>query len=236
VGSVLINGGDEFTSDRVVVLTLNASDNMEDMGVEMYYQISSDPNFPNASKHEWPPPNYQVNQELPPGEGIKIVFFRIFDASGLSHTSMDNIIYNTTPILIIHVPVTTAPLGKPLNISCEIMRVTEVAATLFYKKAFEEEYREVEMSSNGSLFWSVVPKDHLSVKGLHYYIRARSSGGAVTSPADSPAEEPYEVEVYETTEEYQPPIYNPVLTFTGALVVLVALVLIWYYRLREGPT
>ncbi len=235
-GSVLINGGDGFTSDRVVVLTLNASDNLEDLGGEMYYQISSDPNFHNASKHEWPPPNHQVNQELPPGEGIKVVFFRIFDASDLPYISTDDIVYNTTPILIIHVPVTTAPLGKALNISCEIMRVTEVAATLFYKKGFEEEYREVEMTSNGTQFWAEVPRNHLSVTGLHYYISARSSGGAVTSPEDTPTDSPYEVNVYETTEEYQPPIYNPIITFTGALIVLVVLVLIWYYRLREGPT
>ncbi|UCC94098.1 MAG: hypothetical protein JSW25_05410, partial [Thermoplasmata archaeon] len=236
VGSVVINGGDELTTDRVVVLSLNATDNLEDLGGEMFFQISSDPNFPNASKHEWPPPNNQVNQELPPGEGLKLVFFRIFDASGLHHTSMDTIVYNTTPILIIHVPVTTAPLGKPLNISCDILKVADVAATLFYKKSYEEEYREVEMESNDTSFWAIIPKDHVSVKGMHYYIKARTSGGSVTDPPDNPAENPHEVEVFETTEVYQPPIYNPVFTFTGAAIVLVALVLIWYYRLREGPS
>jgi hypothetical protein len=236
VGSVLINGGDGFTTDRVVVLTLNASDNLEDLGGEMFFQISSDPNFPNASRHDWPPPNHQVNQELPPGEGIKTVFFRIFDATDLQHTSMDNIVYNTTPFLIVHVPVTSAPLGKDLNISCDIMRVTDVAATLFYKKSYEDEYREVEMDSNGTSFWAEIPKAHVSILGMEYYIKARSSGGYVTSPTDNPADEPFEVEVFETTEVYQPPIYNPLFTFTGAVIVLLALVLIWYYRLREGPT
>jgi hypothetical protein len=236
VGRVLINGDDELTTERVVVLTLNATDNLLEQGDEMLYQISSDPNFPNASKHAWPPPNNQVNQELPPGEGIKFVFFRIFDSTGLSHTSMDNIVYNTTPILIIHVPVTTAPLGKALNISCDIIRVTDVAATLFYKKSFEDEFREVEMTSNGTSFWAEIPRDHVSILGMHYYIEARSSGGSVTNPVDKPIDDPYEVEVYETTEVYQPPIYNPLITFTGALVVLVALVLIWWYRLREKPS
>jgi hypothetical protein len=56
-----------------------------------------------------------------------------------------------------------------------------------------------------------------------------------TSPEENAEEEPHEIEVYETTEQYQPPIYNPVVTFTGALIVLIALVLIWWYRLRE-PT
>jgi hypothetical protein len=236
VGSILVNGGDAITSDRVVVLTLNASDNLEDMGDGMFFQISSDPNFPNASWHPWPPPNYQVNQELPPGEGIKIVFFRILDATGLQHTSMDNILYNITPILIVHVPVTTAPLGRALNISCDIMRATDVAATLFYKKSYEDEFREVEMESNGTSFWAEIPKDHVSIKGMEYYIKARSSGTFVTSPEETPEDDPYEVEVVETTDKYQPPIYNPLVTFTGALIVLVALVLIWYYRLREGPT
>jgi len=233
VGRVLINGGDGFTPDRVVVLTLNATDNLQHLGGDMHFQISSDPNFPNASKHEWPPPNSQVNQELPEGEGIKVVFFRIFDGAGLSHTSMDNIVYNTTPILIVHVPVTTAPMAKPLNISCDIMRATEVSATLFYKRDFDDDYFEVEMDSNSSSFWAVIPKDHMSIRGVTYYISARSSGGVVTSPPEAPVEDPYEIEVYETTDVYQPPIYNPILTFTGALVVLVALVMIWWFRLRE---
>ncbi len=235
VGSVVINGGNDFTDDRVVVLLLNATDNLEDLGGEMYFQISSDPNFPNASKHEWPPPNNQVNQELPPGEGIKVVFFRFFDASGLHHTSMDTIIYNETLILIVHVPVTTAPLGKSLNISCEIMRASEVATTLFYRKSFEDEFTEMEMAANGSQFWAIIPRDDVSIRGMFYYIKARTSGGSATSPETSPVEEPYEIKVYETTEEYQPPIYNPLLTFTGALAVLVVLVLLWWYRLRVPP-
>lgn len=234
-GTVLINDGDEFTHQRVVVLTLNATDNLIEVADEMYFQISSDPNFPNSTKHEWPPPNHQVNQELPEGEGVKVVFFRIFDESGLHHTAMDTIIFNETPYDIIHQPVTTAPLKKPLNISCEITRVTDVSTTLFYRRAGDEDYTEMEMVSNGTNFWAEIPKEDISLKGLQYYIRARSQRGTVTSPPTNPAEEPYEVEVYETTEEYRPPIYNPIVTFTGAVIIAVLLFLVWYYRLREKP-
>jgi hypothetical protein len=232
-GSLVINGGDEFTKQRVVVLTLNASDNLDHFPGDMYFQISSDPNFPNASKHEWPPPNDQVNQELPPGEGVKVVFFRIFDASGLYHTSMDTIIYNETALLIIHTPVTTAPSGKPLNISCEIMRATGVTTSLFYRRVDADSWKEVEMEVNGTLYWAFIPKETMTVRGVEYYIKARSPLGSVTSPIESPAEEPYPVEVYETTDVYRPPIYNPLVTFTGALAVLVVLFMLWYYRLRE---
>lgn len=233
VGTVDINGGDEYTSARVVVLTLNATDNLEELGGDRYFMISTDPDFPNALKHEWPPPNHQVNQELPAGEGIKVVFFRIFDASGLFHTSMDTIIYNETLVVIIHDPEATAPYNKPLNISCEVMRGKGVTASLFFRTTGDKDYTEKEMESNGTQFWYVIPKDKLSLKGLDYYIRVRSSSGVVTSPAESPADEPHQVEVYETTDVYQPPIYNPLVTFTGALVVLVAMFMIWYYRMRD---
>ena len=232
-GRVVINDGDGYTSDRVVVLTLNVTDNLMDLGGEMHFQISTDPNFPNASMHEWPPPNHQVNQELPRGEGVKVVFFRVFDAAGLPHTSIDDIIYNVTPIRIYHAPITSAPGAKPLNVTAEIVGPGQVAATLFYRRSYEDEFREVEMESNGSSFWAVIPKDHMSLKGVYYYIEARSGGARATTPGTDPAEEPHEIRVYETTDVYQPPIYNPILTFAGALAVLVALALIWYYRLRE---
>ncbi len=232
-GTVVINGGDDITHQRVVVLTLNASDNLEDVAPEMYFQISSDPNFPNASKHEWPPPNHQVNQELPPGEGVKVVFFRVFDASGLHYTAMDNILYNETPLVIVHTSVTQAPAAKPLNISCEILLAKDVTATLFHRRAGREEYNEIEMSSNGTTYWAVIPKDKVSQKGLEYYIRAKSSSGTVTSPAGNPVEEPYEVEVYETTDQYEPPIFYPTATFLGAAVVLLLLFLVYWFRIRE---
>jgi hypothetical protein len=232
-GNVVVNGGDEITHQRVVVLTLNASDNLEGLDAEMYFQISSDPNFPNASRHEWPPPNHQVNQELPPGEGVKVVFFRVFDATDLYYTAMDSIIYNETPLVIVHTPVTQAPSAKPLNISCEILMATDVTATLLYREAGDKEYKEIEMSSNDTTYWAVIPKDRVTLKGLEYHIRARSSSGTVTSPADEPADEPYEVEVYETTDQYEPPIFYPTATFMGAAVVLVLLFLLYWYRLRE---
>jgi hypothetical protein len=232
-GSVVINGGDEYTAERVVVLSLNATDNLEDLGGDMFFSISTDPDFPNASMHEWPPINYRVNQELPEGEGTKVVLFRIYDAAGLSHTSMDTIIYNSTPIRIFHAPVTSAPLGKPLNVSCEIVGPTHVAATLYYRRTYDEEFTEVEMESNGTNFWAEIPKDKMSIKNVLYYIEARSGGVTTTAPEENPAEHPFEIQVYETTDKYQPPIYNPIVTFTGALLVLIALVLIWWYRLRD---
>lgn len=232
-GSVLINGGTAVTQQRVVVLTLNASDNLEDVASEMYFQISSDPNFPIASKHEWPPPNYQVNQELPPGEGVKVVFFRVFDASGLTYTAMDTIVYNQTPFMIIHIPITTAPLGKPLNVSCEILPSTGVTATLFHKKSFEDEFKEIEMSWNDTTFWGIIPRDDISILGVEYYITARSAAGTGSSPDTVPAEEPHVIEVYETTEKYEPPIFYPMATFIGAASILVLLVLLWWFRLRE---
>ena len=232
-GSVLINGGDAVTQQRVVVLTLNATDNLEDVAPDMYFQISSDPNFPNASKHEWPPPNNQVNQELPPGEGVKVVFFRVFDASDLSYTAMDTILYNQTPFIIVHTPITTAPLGKPLNVSCEIFPPTGITATLFHKKSFEEEFKEIEMSANDTTFWAIIPRDGISILGVEYFIMARSASGTGSSPPTSPAEDPYVIEVFETTEKYEPPIFYPAVTFIGAAAVLVLLVLIWWFRLRE---
>ena len=233
VGTVVVNAGAEVTQQRVVVLTLNASDNLEDVAPDMEFQVSSDPDFPDPAMYSWPPPNHQVNQELSPGEGIKVVFFRIFDATGLSHTSMDTIVYNQTPFIIAHTPITSAPYGKALNISCEILMAKGVTATLFYRTVDGDDYKELEMSSNGSVFWGVVPKDDIKLKGLEYYIRARSAAGTVSSPPGKPAEEPYAVDVYETTEQYEPPIYYPVATFIGALVVLIMLFLIWYYRIRE---
>ncbi|NIP34018.1 MAG: hypothetical protein GWN18_03685, partial [Thermoplasmata archaeon] len=202
VGSVVINGGDAYTSDRVVVLTLNATDNLEDLGGDMLFQISSDPDFPDPSQYEWPPPNHQVNQELSEGEGIKVLFFRIFDASGLYHTSMDNIIYNATPIRIYHAPITSAPLAKPLNVSCEIIGPGEVAATLFYRRTYDEEFKEVEMAFNGTMFWAFIPKEHMSIKGVLYYVEARAGGVTATTPEDNPSEDPHEIEVYETTDVY----------------------------------
>ncbi len=232
-GSVLINGGDAVTQQRVVVLTLNATDNLEDVAPDMYFQISSDPNFPNASKHDWPPPNNQVNQELPPGEGVKVVFFRVFDASDLSYTAMDTILYNQTPFVIIHTPITTAPLGKPLNVSCEILPSTGITATLFHKKSFEDEFKEIEMSWNDTTFWAVIPRDDISILGVEYFITSRSASGTGSSPPTSPAEDPYIIEVFETTEKYEPPIFYPAVTFIGAAAILILLVMIWWFRLRE---
>jgi hypothetical protein len=235
VGSILIDDGNEFTSADVVVLTLNVTDNLMDLGGEMHYQVSLDPNFPNASNHPWPPPN-PPHQEIPAEEGIKVIFFRIFDASGLFHTSMDTIVYNATPVQIVHVPITTAPVNKDLNVSCSIFGAQDVTATLYHRKEYEEEFRDVEMERDGTLFWTVIDKDHMSVRGVFYYIEVEVGSVKVTHPEENAAEEPHEIEVYETTDVYQPPIYNPVITFTGALIVLIALVLIWWYRLREGPS
>ncbi len=232
-GSVLINGGDSLTQQRVVVLTLNASDNLQDVAPDMYFKISSDPNFPNAPNRDWPPPNNQVNQELPSGEGLKVVFFRVFDASGLFYTAMDTIVYNQTPFIIIHTPITTAPLGKPLNVSCEILPPTGVTATLFHKKSFEDEFKEIEMSVNDTTFWAIIPRDDISILGVEYYITARSASGTGSSPVISPAEDAYVIEVFETTEKYEPPIFYPAVTFIGAAAILALLVLIWWFRLRE---
>jgi hypothetical protein len=233
-GTLLINGDDEYSHDLVVVLTLNASDLPVEPGNRILYQISNDPNFPNASTHEYPPPNNQVNHELPPGEGVKVVFLRLFDASGLTFTAMDSIIYNSTPFIILHQDIPDAPMAKPLNVTCEVMRWRGVSVSLFYRREGKDSYEELAMESNGSKYWAVIPKEDVTLRGVEYYLRASSKAGSVTYPATKPAEDPIFVKVYETTEQYRPPIYSPTLTFLGAIVIAVLMFSVWYFRIRDG--
>ena len=89
------------------------------------------------------------------------------------------------------------------------------------------------MSYNDTTFWAIIPRDDISILGVEYYITARSSAGTGSSPATAPSEEPYVIEVYETTEKYEPPIFYPLATFIGAAAILLLLVLLWWFRLRE---
>jgi hypothetical protein len=231
-GTVIIEEDAEFTYRLNVKLTLNATDNLYAVTSEMSFYISDDPNFPNATLHDYPPLNNLVNHKLTPGEGVKVVFVRFFDATGLSFTAMDSIIFNETPFIIAHTPISTAPAGKPLNVSCEILRGEDATATLFYRRPDDKEFKSMEMESNGTHRWAELPKDAVTLKGLEYYIMAESDMSIVTSPSRSPTEDPYVVDVYETTDEYRPPIYSPTVTLLGAIIIVVLLFAVWYYRIR----
>jgi hypothetical protein len=233
-GSIIINGGDDVTQEQVVVLTLNASDNLAVVGRVMYFQVSNDPNFVNASTYEFPPPNQQVNHRLTDGEGVKVVFFRILDATELEQTSVDTIIYNMTPMAIAHTPILTAPADKALTVRCDINRFEGVITSLFYREEGDKDYKEIEMESNGTMFWAEIPRKDVDLSGLEYYIKARSSKGLVTSPKETPADTPHVVEVFETTDEYRPPIYSPEITLAGAAAIGVLLFSVWYFRIRES--
>jgi hypothetical protein len=232
-GTVLINSGNEYVHDLVVVLTLNATDLPVEPGNRILYQISNDPNFANASTHEYPPPNHQVNHELPPGEGVKVVFMRLQDASGWSFTTMDTVIYNSTPFIISHTDIVDAPADKPLNVTCEVVRWNGVSLTLYYRRVGKETYEELPMESNGSRYWAVIPKDDVTLKGVEYHLKAVSKAGTVTYPASKPAEDPVSVTVYETTEQYHPPIYSPTLTLLGAAIVAIVMFSVWFFRIRD---
>jgi hypothetical protein len=233
-GTVAINGGAEFTSQSVVVLTLNATDNLLGLtGVKLTFWVANEPNFANSTMHEYPPVNNQVNHELSPGEGVKTVFFRVMDATDLTFVAVATVIFNETPFIIAHTPIATAPSGTSLNVTCEIMRGQGVSATLHFRKVGDKMFKDIKMESNASTYWAEVPKDFLTIKGIEYYIRARAGTGTVTSPPEAPADEPYSVEVFETTDEFKPPIYAPTLTFLGAVVVGVVLFVVWFFRIRD---
>jgi hypothetical protein len=229
--TIIIDRDNEFTGQRVVVLTINASDNMEE---ELHYELSNDPNFENKTGPKvYPPPNNQENWELSPGDGIKVVFLKVTDRAGLSIVAMDAITYNATPLVIAHTPVLQAAMDEPLNISCEILRVQDAKVVIYYREADESKYTERLMESNGSLHWYEIPDDDVTLDGVEYYLKAIYGPDDITSPPLNASEMPHSVEVFEAVEDYEPSIYSPVLALVGTIIIVSLLLSLWYFRLRE---
>ena len=231
--SVRINGGAEYALARTVVLAINASDEFATSGVIMTFEVANDPDFINSSgSHEYPPAGNEFHWDVTPEEGIKVVFVRVTDPSGLSSTAYATIVYSPG-LLIVHAPPATAPANEPLNITCEVLRSTDVRAFLYYRERGSKEYERLDMERNASTHWAVVPKADVTTKGLEYYIEATSGPVTTTSPAADASASPWRLDVYEAVDTYVPPIYNPLLAGIGALVITVLLIALWYFRLRE---
>jgi len=215
------------------VLAINASDGSATQGSLMTFEVANDPDFRNSSgSHEYPPAGNEFHWDVTEGEGIKVVFVRVTDPSGLTATDFATIIYSPG-LLIVHMPPSSAPAAEPLNVTCEVLRAQEMKVFLYYRTKGTKEYERLEMEGNGSTHWGVVPKEGVTTRGLEYYIEATSGPATSTSPATDAAISPWRVEVYEPVDTYVPPIYSPLLAGVGALIITVLLIALWYFRLRE---
>ncbi len=231
--TIAINGGAQYALARTVVLTINASDEFAMSTFVMTFEVANDPEFANSSgSHEYPPAGNEFHWDVTPGEGIKVVFVRVLDPSGLSSTTFATIVYSPE-LLIVHTPPASAPAGAPLNVTCEVLRAPDVRAFLYYRAKGAKGYERLEMDGNGSTQWAVVPKKDVTTKGLEYYIEASTGSVTSTSPLEDASASPWRVEVYEPVDTYVPPIYNPLLAGIGALIITVLLLALWYFRLRE---
>ena len=90
VGSILINGGDTYTTSTSISLTLTASD--DDSGINQV-RFSNDGN----SWSTWENPTSSKSWTLTSGDGTKTVYYQIKDNAGLtSITYSDTILLDTT--------------------------------------------------------------------------------------------------------------------------------------------
>jgi len=233
--TVAIDHGDTYTFLRTIVLTINASDNLVVEGSPMTFEVSNDPNFLNTSgTHEVQPSGVEFHWDLPPGEGVKVVFVRVVDSSGLSSVAVGSIIFNST-VLLIHAPILNAPQGEPVNVTCQVLRSPIAKAFVHFRVKGAKEYEKAPMTQNGTDYWFVIPKESVTTKGLEYWVEAAAGSIVTTSPAVEPEKHPYEVSVYEPVDTYVPPIYSPALAIAGTLLILAALLALWYFKLRERP-
>ncbi len=230
--TVSLNGGAEYTLSRTVVLRINATDNLAASGI-MLFDVANDPEFATSSgSHEYPPAGNEFHWDVTRGEGIKVVFVRVVDVSGLATTVYATITYNSTPMLV-HTPVVNAPLDEPVNITCEVLRALSVKAFVYYRVGDEGDFERLTMESNGSRFWAVIPEEDVKSKGVEYYIEVTTGGTTVTSPPTEPSEAPWAIAVYEPVDTYEPPIYSPVITGVGTLIIVALLLSLWYFKLRD---
>jgi len=233
--TVAVNRGEAYTFLRTVVLTINASDNLVVEGSPMTFEVSNDPNFLNTSgSHEFLPSGVDFHWDLPGGEGIKVVLVRVVDSSGLSFTAVGSIIFNQT-VLLIHTPILNAPQGEPLNVTCQVLRAPIAKAYLHFRVKGAKEYEKAPMTQNGTDYWFVVPKDSVTTKGIEYWVEVAAGSLVTTSPAVEPEKHPFVVSVYEPVNTFVPSVYSPILAVVGALLILAALLALWYFKLRVKP-
>jgi len=233
--TLAINHGEAYTFLRTVVLTINASDNLVVEGSPMTFEVSNDPNFLNTSgTHEVQLPGLEFHWDLPGNEGVKVVFVRVVDASGLSTAAVGSITFNQT-LLLIHAPILNAPQGESLNVTCQVLRSPTAKAFVHFRVKGAKEYEKAPMTQNGTDYWFVVPKESVTTKGLEYWVEVAAGSIVTTSPAVEPEKHPYAVSVYEPVNNYVPPVYSPILAVVGTLLILAALLALWYFKLRERP-
>lgn len=89
--NIMIENGDEFTPSREVNLLLSAKDNMSGI-ITAQFRVN------NQGWGSWEPYQTHKKLELPSGDGLKIVFFRVRNGSGLLSSSTSSTIrLDTTP-------------------------------------------------------------------------------------------------------------------------------------------
>ena len=90
IGSVVINGGQPYTSGRGVTLALTGTDPDGD-ALQMSY---------SSDNLTWSVPETFASTKaytLPSGDGLKTVYFKLSDGGGLTHVSIGTIMLDTAP-------------------------------------------------------------------------------------------------------------------------------------------
>lgn len=101
---------------------------------------------------------------------------------------------DTIKPVITHTPLTTAPAGNSLDITCQAADNIAVSAVkLYYRIKGQTEFKSLNMSLADGLYKATVPKEDLTVTGLEYYLEASDGTNVTTAPEDYTV--PYEVNV-----------------------------------------
>ncbi len=87
----------------------------------------------------------------------------------------------SSPVIQHEPPGQSAPVGKALRIEATIRDKSGIKdATVFYRKAGEEDYQQIKMVPQGNdLYFATIPADGVKEPGVEYYIQASDKAGNI---------------------------------------------------------
>ena len=103
------------------------------------------------------------------------------------------------PLIIHQSTLSKQPLSEPISISAKIEEnILVTGACLYYKKYDAVEYDSVSMSPQISDYWAAeIPVTHVTMSGVHYYIRSTDGYNDSFHPWDFPYSPPHQIEIYD---------------------------------------
>lgn len=122
---------------------------------------------------------------------------------GVPESAYNITVYDDSPPIINHTPVTVVREGEDIPISAQILDNSgePISATLYFKLGGLDVWQFISMTNTDDTYSAIVPGFYVTLLGLEYYIKAEDdSDNAATSPVNAP-DDLYFVEVTEEVEE-----------------------------------